>query len=80
MPIIPIPPLREQYEIVRHIEKALDTINSIFTHKQAILEELNQLDRSILAKACRGELVPQDLGRRTRSSITRSNSCRTRAN
>ena len=58
--IIPIPPIKEQYEIVRHIEDALDTINSIFTHKQATLEELNQLDQSILAKAFRGELVPQD--------------------
>ena len=58
--IIPVPPIKEQYEIVRHIEDALDTINSIFIRKQATLEELNQLDRSILAKAFRGELVPQD--------------------
>jgi type I restriction enzyme, S subunit len=58
--VIPIPPIEEQREIVRHIEDALATIDSIFTHKQATLEELNQLDRSILAKAFRGELVPQD--------------------
>jgi type I restriction enzyme, S subunit len=58
--VIPIPPIEEQREIVRHIEDALATIDSIFTHKQAILAELNQLDRSILAKAFRGELVPQD--------------------
>jgi type I restriction enzyme, S subunit len=58
--IIPIPPIEEQHEIVRHIEDALDAIDSILTHKLATLEELNQLDRSILAKAFRGELVPQD--------------------
>jgi type I restriction enzyme S subunit len=58
--IIPIPPIEEQHKIVRHIEDALDAIDSILTHKLATLEELNQLDRSILAKAFRGELVPQD--------------------
>lgn len=53
-------PLEEQKEIVRRIEslfKLADNIEQQYQQAEADLETLNQ---SILAKAFRGELVPQD--------------------
>jgi len=58
--IIPIPPLDEQKEIVSRIEslfKLADNIEQQYQQAEVDLETLNQ---SILAKAFRGELVPQD--------------------
>lgn len=55
-----IPPLKEQKEIVKRIEslfKIADTIEQQYQKAETDLETLNQ---SILAKAFRGELVPQD--------------------
>ena len=55
-----IPPEKEQKEIVRRIEalfKLADTIEQQYQQAETNLETLNQ---SILAKAFRGELVPQD--------------------
>lgn len=52
--------LEEQKEIVRRIEslfKLADSIEQQYQQAEADLETLNQ---SILAKAFRGELVPQD--------------------
>jgi type I restriction enzyme S subunit len=57
---IPIPSLLEQKEIVRLIElffKAADEIENIYREN---LLQVDQLNQSILAKAFRGELVPQD--------------------
>jgi len=57
---IPLAPLVEQKEIVRKIlnlYNEIDRLESIFS--KSLLEH-NQLDQSILAKAFRGELVPQD--------------------
>ena len=57
---IPLAPLEEQKEIVHRIEslfKIADTIEQQYQQAEADLETLNQ---SILAKAFRGELVPQD--------------------
>ncbi|NJN12781.1 MAG: hypothetical protein HC815_34465, partial [Richelia sp. RM1_1_1] len=57
---IPIPPLREQQEVVRQIQsffKAVDIIEQQYQETKANLDLLNQ---SILAKAFRGELVPQN--------------------
>ena len=57
---IPLAPLEEQKEIVRRIEslfKLADNIEQQYQQAEAQLETLNQ---SILAKAFRGELVPQD--------------------
>ncbi|RCJ40963.1 hypothetical protein A6770_36825 [Nostoc minutum NIES-26] len=58
--IFPIPPLEEQKEIVRRIKQLFEFSEKIeyqVTEKTQLLELLNQ---SILAKAFRGELVPQD--------------------
>jgi type I restriction enzyme S subunit len=58
--VIPIPPLTEQEEIVIQVEKLFafaDKIEARYTKAKAMLDKLPQ---SILAKAFRGELVPQD--------------------
>lgn len=58
--VIAIPPLEEQKEIVQQIASCFNSIDQI---KQKYLETqdyLDHLDRSILAKAFRGELVEQD--------------------
>ena len=57
---IALPPLEEQKEIVHRIKslfKLADNIEQQYQQAEADLETLNQ---SILAKAFRGELVPQD--------------------
>jgi type I restriction enzyme S subunit len=55
-----IPPLSEQYEIVRRVEQLFafaDQIEARLTKSQAQVDRLTQ---SILAKAFRGELVPTE--------------------
>jgi type I restriction enzyme S subunit len=57
---VPLAPFREQQEIIFRIQslfKAADTIEQQYQKSKARLDQLNQ---SILAKAFRGELVPQD--------------------
>ena len=57
---IPFPPKDEQDEIVSRLEslfRIADTIEQQYKNSET---DLDQLDRSILAKAFRGELVPQD--------------------
>jgi type I restriction enzyme S subunit len=55
-----LPPLPEQHEIVRRIESAFARIDRLATDAKRALELLDKLDEAILAKAFRGELVPQD--------------------
>lgn len=57
---IPIPPLKEQKQIVQRVEELFahaDTVEKQYNQAKARLDKLTQ---SILAKAFRGELVPQD--------------------
>ncbi|RLC26958.1 MAG: hypothetical protein DRH21_00635 [Deltaproteobacteria bacterium] len=57
---LPIPPLAEQQEIVRLVEaffKIADQIEERYKKARTYVDKLTQ---SILAKAFRGELVPQD--------------------
>ncbi len=58
--LINLPPLEEQKEIVRRVEQLFafaDKIEARYTKAKAMLDKLPQ---SILAKAFRGELVPQN--------------------
>jgi type I restriction enzyme S subunit len=55
-----IPPIEEQQEIVRRIETFFKTADQVKQQYKEAQAYLDQLDRSILAKAFRGELVPQD--------------------
>ena len=55
-----VPPLEEQEEIVRRIEKALHWLNIVEMEQGQATHLLDRLDQANLAKAFRGELVPQD--------------------
>lgn len=57
---VPLPPLQEQHEIVRRIESAFAKIDRLAKEAKRALELVGRLDEAILAKAFRGELVPQD--------------------
>ena len=57
---VSLPPLAEQQEIVRRVEALFalaDQLEARYAKAKAHVEKLTQ---SILAKAFRGELVPQD--------------------
>ena len=57
---IPLPPLEEQKEIVTRVEALFKKCDSIEKRYQKAKNYTNKLTQSILAKAFRGELVPQD--------------------
>ncbi|MBY5608502.1 restriction endonuclease subunit S [Rhizobium leguminosarum] len=52
--------LEEQHEIIRRIESAFAKIDRLAVEARRALELVGRLDEAILAKAFRGELVPQD--------------------
>jgi type I restriction enzyme S subunit len=56
----PVAPRQEQGELSRRIRKGLDLAESIHKLQTSCHHDLNHLDQSILAKAFRGDLVPQD--------------------
>jgi type I restriction enzyme S subunit len=55
-----LPDPEEQEEIVRRIEKALDWLNTVYAEQGKAAHLIDHLDQANLAKAFRGELVPQD--------------------
>ncbi|GGF07545.1 restriction endonuclease subunit S [Stappia taiwanensis] len=55
-------PLAEQREIVRRIESTFAKIDQLAAEAKRALALTDRLDEAILAKAFRGELVPQDPG------------------
>ncbi|MEY2913183.1 MAG: hypothetical protein RLZZ184_2492 [Cyanobacteriota bacterium] len=57
---IPVAPLNEQKQIVFLIQKYFKIIETIEKQHQQATEKLEKLNQSILSKAFRGELVPQD--------------------
>lgn len=57
---IPLPTKAEQAEIVRSIESAFGWLDRMAADHAAAARLLPKLDAAILAKAFRGELVPQD--------------------
>lgn len=58
--VIPLPPLPEQREIVRRVEALFALADRIEARVQKAQAQVDKLTPSILAKAFRGELVPQD--------------------
>jgi type I restriction enzyme S subunit len=56
----PLPPMGEQKETVRRIESALNWMDRMAADHAAAAKLVPKLDAAILAKAFRGELVPQD--------------------
>jgi len=57
---VPIPPIEEQEEIETLVEAAIERVVEVEDAFAESESALTQLDQSILAKAFRGELVPQD--------------------
>lgn len=57
---IAIPPLAEQTEIVRRVEQLFAFADNLEAKVAAAKSRIDNLTQSILAKAFRGELVPQD--------------------
>jgi type I restriction enzyme S subunit len=57
---IELPPLEEQKEIVRRVEKMFEKIDMMEQEYQKAAKLCDRLEQATLAKAFRGELVPQD--------------------
>jgi type I restriction enzyme S subunit len=57
---IEFPSLGEQREIVRHIEAAFAWVGRLANETTSARKLIDHLDQAVLAKAFRGELVPQD--------------------
>ena len=57
---MPLPPLPEQREIARRLDAALGQLKPMKREATRALALLDHLEQSILARAFRGELVPQD--------------------
>ncbi|EKD10899.1 restriction endonuclease subunit S [Limnospira platensis] len=55
-----VPPLNEQKEIVKRVEKLFKVIDIIEQEHQKASKLLDRLEKATLSKAFRGELVPQD--------------------
>lgn len=58
--VFPIPPVKEQTEIVQRVEKLFAYAESIETYCTSASEHVERLTPSLLAKAFRGELAEQD--------------------
>jgi type I restriction enzyme S subunit len=56
----PLPPLEEQKEIVRQVDKLFSLADKVEDHYKKAKLRVDKLSQSVLAKAFRGELVPQD--------------------
>lgn len=57
---VSLPPLAEQHEIVRRVDALFALADQIEARYAKAKAHVNRLTQSILAKAFRGELVPQD--------------------
>lgn len=57
---IPLPPLEEQKQIVKEVDNLFALADKVEAHYQQAKTRVDKLSQSILAKAFRGELVPQD--------------------
>jgi type I restriction enzyme S subunit len=58
--LFPIPTIREQHEIVRRVESLFAFADRLEARLAAAQTAAEQLTPALLAKAFRGELVPQD--------------------
>ena len=57
--VVPLPPRDEQRALVARLDALLSGIDSALERNEKIQRDLSGLERSFLAKAFRGELVPQ---------------------
>lgn len=63
---IPLPPVAEQHEIVRRVQQRLERIDRLAEHVEAASTRIDGLDRAVLTKAFRGELVETEAARAAR--------------
>lgn len=57
---VPLPPLAEQHEIVRRVDAALAKLDAAAAAVEETRARLDAIERAVLARAFRGELVEQD--------------------
>ncbi len=57
---VPLPPLAEQKEIVQQVETLFESIDPMVQEYQKASKLCDRLEQATLAKAFRGELLPQD--------------------
>ncbi len=57
---IPFPPIEEQKEIVRRVKSLFTLADTVEKQYEEAKKRTDRLTQSILAKAFRGEMVPQD--------------------
>jgi type I restriction enzyme S subunit len=57
---IPLPPLAEQSEVVRRVDELFELADALYRKYRASSERISNITPSLLAKAFRGKLVPQD--------------------
>ncbi len=57
---LPVPNLELQKQIVQRVQSAFSWIDRLATEATSARKLIDHLDQAILAKAFRGELVPQD--------------------
>lgn len=58
--VLPVPPIGEQREIVRRVEQLFAYADQLEAKVATAKQRIDALTQSLLAKAFRGELVPQD--------------------
>jgi type I restriction enzyme S subunit len=58
--VLEVPPIEEQTEIVRLVEQHFALADTLEKNLKNAKQKVDNLTQSILAKAFRGELVPQD--------------------
>lgn len=58
--VIFLPPLAEQHEIVRRVERLFALADSLEAKYRKALDRVNKIEQALLAKAFRGELAPSD--------------------
>ncbi len=57
---VPLPPLEEQHEIVRRVEKLFALADSLEAKYSNAMQRVAKIEQALLAKAFRGELAPPD--------------------
>lgn len=57
---IPLPPSEERNTILCHLDKLFSSVHNVAVEEAKALDLFNHLELTVLTKAFRGELVPQD--------------------
>lgn len=58
--VVPLPPLAEQREIVRQVDKLFSLADKLESHYEAARAKIGKLPQSVLSKAFSGRLVPTE--------------------